>query len=121
MTGLKAKTNAGRPNWDKIFQKLQDERKGKITVFYCGNPVVANILRAKCEEYGFNFRKEVFWKLYWLILTKIQDKIFKVQNFWSWMVTPLSIGGNANLLRALEGLGEGTKARPFNLWHKQKK
>jgi len=65
MTGLKAKTNAGRPNWDKIFQKLQDERKGKITVFYCGNPVVANILRAKCEEYGFNFRKEVFWKLYW--------------------------------------------------------
>ena len=62
MTGLKAKTNAGRPNWDKIFQKLQDERKGKITVFYCGNPVVANILRAKCEEYGFDFRKEVFWK-----------------------------------------------------------
>ena len=62
MTGLKAKTNAGRPNWDKIFQKLQDEHKGKITVFYCGNPVVANILRAKCEEYGFDFRKEVFWK-----------------------------------------------------------
>ena len=60
MTGLKAKTNAGRPNWDKIFQKLQDERKGKITVFYCGNPVVANILRVKCEEYGFDFRKEVF-------------------------------------------------------------
>lgn len=60
MTGLKAKTNAGRPNWDKIFQKLQDEHKGKITVFYCGNPVVANILRAKCEEYGFDFRKEVF-------------------------------------------------------------
>ena len=60
MTGLKARTNAGRPNWDKIFQKLQDERKGKITVFYCGNPAVAHILREKCEEYGFNFRKEVF-------------------------------------------------------------
>ena len=73
MTGLKAKTNAGRPNWDKIFQKLQDERKGKITVFYCGNPVVANILRAKCEEYGFDFRKEVFWKKCIWILTKIQQ------------------------------------------------
>ena len=60
MTGLKAKTNGGRPNWDKIFQKLQDERKGKVTVFYCGNPAVAHILRQKCEEYGFNFRKEVF-------------------------------------------------------------
>ena len=60
MTGLKSKTNAGRPNWDKIFQKLQDERKGKITVFYCGNPVVGSILRGKCEQYGFDFRKEVF-------------------------------------------------------------
>jgi hypothetical protein len=60
MTGLKAKTNAGRPNWDKIFQKLQDEHKGKVTVFYCGNRIVAKILREKCEEYGFNFRKEVF-------------------------------------------------------------
>ena len=60
MTGLKSKTNAGRPNWDKIFQKLQDERKGKITVFYCGNPAVASILRTKCEQYGFDFKKEVF-------------------------------------------------------------
>ena len=85
MTGLKAKTNAGRPNWDKIFQKLQDERKGKITVFYCGNPVVANILRAKCEEYGFNFRKEVFWKgkivlIYWQkYRTKLKFKIFGLE------------------------------------------
>ena len=31
------------------------------------------------------------------------------------MVTPLSMGGKANLRRAREGLGEGTKAKPFNL------
>jgi hypothetical protein len=31
-----------------------------VTVFYCGNRIVAKILREKCEEYGFNFRKEVF-------------------------------------------------------------
>ena len=60
LTGLKSKTNAGRPNWDKEFQKLQDQHKGKVTVFYCGNQALAQILRLKCEEYGFNFRKEVF-------------------------------------------------------------
>ncbi len=60
ITGLKSATNAGRPNWDRIFQKLQDEHKGKVTVFYCGNQYLAKILRSKCEEYGFDFRKEVF-------------------------------------------------------------
>ena len=35
----------GRPNWDKIFTKLGEERKGNITVFYCGNPILAKILR----------------------------------------------------------------------------
>ena len=28
VTGLKTRTNAGRPNWDKVFQKLLDEGKG---------------------------------------------------------------------------------------------
>ena len=106
MNGLKTKTNAGRPNWDKIFRKLQvrisqpllyinsvyfykrnvsivwvyisrffvimwffngknsfkfqEQNKGKVTVFYCGNPAVAKILRSKCEEFQFDFRKEVF-------------------------------------------------------------
>ena len=60
MTGLKAKTNAGRPNWEKIFRKLQNENRGRVTVFYCGNPAVAKILRQKCEEFDFDFRKEVF-------------------------------------------------------------
>jgi len=60
ITGLRSRTNAGRPNWDKIFTKLGEERKGNITVFYCGNPILAKILRAKCEQFGFGFRKEVF-------------------------------------------------------------
>jgi len=55
MNGLKTKTNAGRPNWDKIFRKLQEQNKGKVTVFYCGNPAVAKILRSKCEEFQFEF------------------------------------------------------------------
>ncbi|XP_015595407.1 NADPH oxidase 5 isoform X2 [Cephus cinctus] len=60
ITGLKTRTNAGRPNWDKVFKQLQDQKKGKVTVFYCGPPQLARILRYKCDQFGFNFRKEAF-------------------------------------------------------------
>jgi hypothetical protein len=60
ITGLKTRTIAGRPNWDKMFKKIQDQKKGKVTVFYCGPPQLAKNLRLKCEQFGFNFRKEVF-------------------------------------------------------------
>nr|KAF7408968.1 hypothetical protein H0235_013820 [Vespula pensylvanica] len=60
ITGLKTRTTAGRPNWDKVFKQLQDRKKGKITVFYCGPPQLARILRYKCDQFGFNFRKESF-------------------------------------------------------------
>lgn len=60
ITGLKTRTNAGRPNWDKVFKQLIDQKKGKITVFYCGPPQLARILRIKCDQFGFSFRKEVF-------------------------------------------------------------
>ncbi|KAK2589308.1 hypothetical protein KPH14_007859 [Odynerus spinipes] len=35
ITGLKTRTNAGRPNWDKVFKQLQDRKKGKITRYPC--------------------------------------------------------------------------------------
>lgn len=60
ITGLKTRTNAGRPNWDKVFKQLQDRKKGKITVFYCGPPQLSKILRYKCDQFGFIFRKECF-------------------------------------------------------------
>ncbi|XP_070496659.1 NADPH oxidase 5 [Chironomus tepperi] len=60
ITGLKTRTIAGRPNWDKVFKKIQDQKKGKVTVFYCGPPQLAKTLRQKCEQFGFMFRKEVF-------------------------------------------------------------
>ena len=60
VTGLKSRTKAGRPNWDKVFTDLREQNRGQITVFYCGNPAVADILRAKCRQFGFNFSKEVF-------------------------------------------------------------
>ncbi|XP_037046426.1 NADPH oxidase 5 isoform X2 [Bradysia coprophila] len=60
ITGLKTRTNAGRPNWDKVFKQIQDQKKGKVTVFYCGPPQLAKTLRYKCDQYGFAFRKEIF-------------------------------------------------------------
>lgn len=60
ITGLKTRTTAGRPNWDKVFKKIQDQKKGKVTVFYCGPPQLAKTLRYKCEQFGFMFRKEIF-------------------------------------------------------------
>lgn len=60
ITGLKTRTNAGRPNWDKVFKQLKKQQKGKITVFYCGPPALGRSLRYKCDEYGFDFRKEIF-------------------------------------------------------------
>ncbi|XP_063990833.1 NADPH oxidase 5 isoform X2 [Diachasmimorpha longicaudata] len=60
ITGLKTRTNAGRPNWDKVFKQLDDRKKGKVTVFYCGPPQLGRILRYKCDQFGFNFRKETF-------------------------------------------------------------
>jgi len=60
VTGLRSRMNAGRPNWNKVFAKLKAENKGKITVFFCGNPGLARVLRVKCDEFGFTFRKEVF-------------------------------------------------------------
>ncbi|XP_046642950.1 NADPH oxidase 5-like isoform X1 [Daphnia pulicaria] len=60
VTGLKTRTNAGRPNWDKVFQKLVDEDKGNVTVFYCGPPELSKVLKKKCNKFGFNFHKEIF-------------------------------------------------------------
>ena len=57
ITGLKTRTKAGRPNWDKVFSKIKKEEKGKVTVFYCGNPMLAKSLLQKCDEYGFSFKK----------------------------------------------------------------
>ena len=60
VTGLKSRTHAGRPNWNKVFTKLKEQNKGAITVFYCGNPVAGKIIKEHCTKFDFKFRKEVF-------------------------------------------------------------
>ncbi|XP_039306602.1 NADPH oxidase 5 isoform X1 [Solenopsis invicta] len=61
VTGLKTRTNAGRPNWNEVFKQLQNKNKGKVTVFFCGKShELTRTLRRKCDEFGFHFRKESF-------------------------------------------------------------
>ncbi|XP_054858261.1 NADPH oxidase 5 [Eublepharis macularius] len=60
ITGLKTRTQPGRPDWNQIFQKLSEERAGKVHVFFCGSPALAKVIRAHCEEFNFRFFKEHF-------------------------------------------------------------
>ena len=60
ITGLRARTKAGRPNWDKLFYDLKEQKKGQITVFYCGNASLEKVLQQKSTIFGFKFKTEVF-------------------------------------------------------------
>ncbi|XP_072241414.1 NADPH oxidase 5 [Leuresthes tenuis] len=60
ITGLRTRTQPGRPEWGKVFQKLSMEKKGKVHVFYCGAPALAKVIKAQSEVFGFNFYKENF-------------------------------------------------------------
>ncbi|XP_042333303.1 NADPH oxidase 5 isoform X2 [Sceloporus undulatus] len=60
ITGLQTRTQPGRPDWNKLFQKLAGEKKGKVHVFFCGSPALAKVIKAHCEQFGFRFFKENF-------------------------------------------------------------
>ena len=44
----------------QVFEKLRQEARGKVTVFFCGSPALSQVLRNKCDQFGFSFRKENF-------------------------------------------------------------
>ncbi|XP_015925086.1 NADPH oxidase 5 isoform X2 [Parasteatoda tepidariorum] len=60
ITGLKSRTQPGRPDWNKVFSSIAEQQKGKVTVFFCGPNQLAKTLQTKCDEFGFRFRKEIF-------------------------------------------------------------
>ncbi|KAK9516074.1 hypothetical protein VZT92_024035 [Zoarces viviparus] len=60
ITGLRTRTQPGRPEWGKVFQKMSEENKGKVHVFYCGSTTLAKVIKAECEHFSFNFYKENF-------------------------------------------------------------
>ncbi|XP_077602612.1 NADPH oxidase 5 [Crocuta crocuta] len=60
ITGLQTRTQPGRPDWRKVFQKVAAEKKGKVQVFFCGSPALAKVLKGHCEQFSFRFFQENF-------------------------------------------------------------
>lgn len=59
ITGLRAPTNFGRPNWDLIFKSIRKiHAPAEAGVFFCGPKGLGSTLHIKCNMYsepGFNF------------------------------------------------------------------
>ncbi|KAL5116836.1 hypothetical protein ACEQ8H_005317 [Pleosporales sp. CAS-2024a] len=59
ITGLRAPTNFGRPNWDMIFKSIRKiHAPAEAGVFFCGPKGLGSTLHIKCNMYtqpGFNF------------------------------------------------------------------
>ncbi|XP_023229647.1 NADPH oxidase 5-like [Centruroides sculpturatus] len=60
ITGLKTRTQPGRPDWNNVFHDIFARKKGKVTVFFCGPTILGKTIHQKCNEFNFCFRKEVF-------------------------------------------------------------
>lgn len=60
VTGLRTRTKAGRPNWDEFFDRIEEQKRGKVSVFFCGRPQLGRLLHRRCDSFGFKFRKEIF-------------------------------------------------------------
>jgi NADPH oxidase 2 len=53
ITGLKAPTNFGRPNWDRIFKGLRQLHPATdVGVFFCGPKPLGHTLHLKCNEWS---------------------------------------------------------------------
>lgn len=59
VTGLRAPTNFGRPNWDAIFRSIRKlHTPAEAGVFYCGSRTLGSQLHNRCNMYsepGFKF------------------------------------------------------------------
>ncbi|XP_069550396.1 NADPH oxidase 1 [Brachyistius frenatus] len=63
VTGLKQKTNYGRPNWDKEFTQIRNENPTSVVgTFLCGPVILGKVLAEKCNKYSLNFPgKTIFY------------------------------------------------------------
>jgi len=56
ITGLRAPTHYGRPNWDRIFSNLRDQFPATdIGVFFCGPMPLGKTLHEKCNLWSQGF------------------------------------------------------------------
>ncbi|CAJ0911559.1 7719_t:CDS:2 [Entrophospora sp. SA101] len=58
ITGLRAPTHYGRPNWDKIFSKMRDQHPSTdVGVFFCGPKPLGKIINTKCNLWSQGFEE----------------------------------------------------------------
>lgn len=58
ITGLRQKTNFGRPNWDDIFRQTAVKHKGSdVGVFFCGPAVLSHTLHEMSNKHSNEFTK----------------------------------------------------------------
>jgi predicted ferric reductase/Ca2+-binding EF-hand superfamily protein len=61
ITHLKARTSAGRPNWDVIFSELSDVHKGKrVDIYFCGPKPLGADIRKFASKHGLYYFEEKF-------------------------------------------------------------
>jgi predicted ferric reductase len=61
VTGLRAKTNMGRPDWEPLLTSiLRQHAPDPVDVYMCGPRGLVRVVDATCRRLGMNFRHEVF-------------------------------------------------------------
>ncbi|XP_055351648.1 NADPH oxidase 5-like [Paramacrobiotus metropolitanus] len=60
ITGIAARAKHGRPDWNTVFKNVADNRRGHVSVFYCGPHPLSRDLRRYSSQYDFRFFKESF-------------------------------------------------------------
>jgi predicted ferric reductase len=61
LTGLKSRTNFGRPDWNQIFDGIAAKHQFKrVDVFFCGPYPLGKLIQRSAGRRGFHFRMENF-------------------------------------------------------------
>jgi predicted ferric reductase/Ca2+-binding EF-hand superfamily protein len=61
VTGLRARTRFGRPDWEALLTEfLREHAPARVEVFMCGPHALAKELAPLCGKLGMGFRQEVF-------------------------------------------------------------
>jgi len=60
-TGLRSRTNFGRPDWDTLFSEISSQHGVRsVNVFFCGPDELGRSIKRAATRFGFRFRKETF-------------------------------------------------------------
>ncbi|TIA80666.1 hypothetical protein E3P92_02846 [Wallemia ichthyophaga] len=83
ISGLRAPTNFGRPNWDRIFENITAKHPNTDAgVFFCGPPVLGSALHKGCNKHSNPKSTRFLWvfhAFFW-VLTDAENSFGK-ENF----------------------------------------